>query len=204
VAAGGGLGVAAFGVAEGLKRWPWIGDAGFRALEETLGQALVDTLNKAYGQGATHLLRALYRGDHGELRRVIRQGARVGATDGDINGLAKLVGMEPKPLTKALVSQDPDSNKLGVIGRFELAIDARIDAGLTLAKSQYVRSIRLTAAVVAIVVALLVTALIVESPTRDDWILATIVGLLAVPVAPVAKDLSLAVRAAAQALRARS
>ena len=213
--AAGALGVAAFGVTEGLKRWRLVGEAGFSAIRSTLGEAIFSTLENAYGSDTEDLLRALYKSEEGELRRVIRQGVRIGATSDDACCLARTVGMDKAELLKALNAPKPTQDQLDVIGRFELAVDARIDAAMALAKDRYVLSTRRTAALVAVVVAVLVNALLVASPngdqaqdgpngTLEQWLLTIIVGLLAVPVAPIAKDLATAVRAAADALRVRS
>ena len=68
VTATGALGVAAFGVAEGLKRIPWIGEAGFSTIRRILGRNIFDDmLTVAYGTDVEKLMRALYRGEQGEL-----------------------------------------------------------------------------------------------------------------------------------------
>ena len=83
----------------------------------------------------------------------------------------------------------------GVLGRYELALDARIDAALALANSRYIGSIRGLASLVAIAIALIVGWI-----QNVSLITAFIAGLAAVPIAPMAKDLAGALQAAAKAL----
>ena len=104
VLATGALGTAAFGIVEGLKRWRRLGEAGFHAIL-TLLSAISDTLRTAYGPDVEKLLRAQYRGQQGELARVIRQGARIGLTSGNAEGVARGLGIVDAEKLKAAVDQ---------------------------------------------------------------------------------------------------
>jgi hypothetical protein len=85
-----------------------------------------------------------------------------------------------------------------VLGRFELAVDARIDAALTLALDRYVRAVKWAASLVALIIALSVGIYL------NRIFEGLIVGLAAVPLAPIAKDLVSALKAASDAIRART
>ncbi len=90
-----------------------------------------------------------------------------------------------------------------IIARYELAADARIDAAITLAQARYAGALRLLASAAAVAIALTVAS--VATPrTTDDYALAVLVGVGAVPLAPIAKDLASGIQAAARALKARA
>ncbi len=205
VTAAGALGTAAFGIVEGLKRLAWIGEAGFPTILRILGR-IVDTLAVAYGPDVEALLRAQYRGEPKELARVIRQGARIGLTAENASQVAQALGLIDAPTlaeaAEALnAGGDLRPELRNVLGRFELAVDARIDAALTLAQNEYASAARLTASVISVGIALVVGWRM--DPTGAQLPMAAVVGFLAVPLAPVAKDLVTALKSASQALKAR-
>jgi hypothetical protein len=81
-----------------------------------------------------------------------------------------------------------------------LAVDARVDAGLTKARNRYELASKACAMVLALAIAS-ATALIIDC---DDFYLlgkAVLVGLAAVPLAPIANDLASAIQKFAQSLR---
>ena len=82
------------------------------------------------------------------------------------------------------------------LARLETTIDARIDAALVLAEYQYVAQARVWAMVLALGIALGTGFYLVE-----NMALAFLVGITAVPLAPVAKDLASALQEAVKALR---
>ena len=88
------------------------------------------------------------------------------------------------------------------MARLETMIDARIDAALALANTQYVSQTKFLAMLVSLVISFGVgwsSGML----TKDMWGWCLIVGLAAVPLTPVAKDLSTAIQEAAKALKAR-
>lgn len=203
VLAVGALGTAAFGIVEGLKRWRLVGEAGFEAIVRILGP-LMDTLRSAYGPDAIGLLRAQYRGDSQDLARTMRQGTRLGLSARNAEKLAAALGVvgatELAEAAAAVESgHELTAEQRNVIGRFELAADARIDAAMILALDRYKGTVRIAASFVAVAIALGVGEQF-ENVTRLESLL---IGIAAVPLAPVAKDVATAVRAAAEALRAR-
>lgn len=203
ILATGALGAAAFGVVEALKFTP-LGNAGFGVAIRQLG-SLVDALRVAYGDDYRDLLRGQYRAEDSDLLpRTLRQGVRVGITDSNAEAIARFLGsMDKTQLGAAIRAADAGaeltSAQRNIIGRFELAADARIDAALTLARARYVDSARLAASVVALSLALLVGASMPDVTTVQSLI----VGLAAVPLAPIAKDVASGIQAAAKALRAK-
>jgi hypothetical protein len=202
IVAAGALGTAAFGIVEGLKYLAVVGEAGFSSINSLLG-GLTSALRVAYGANAEVVLRAQYRGDTRELKRLLRQGVRAGITPANAAALATSLGsIDPAALTAAvtnLASNRPISDgERATIGRYELAADARIDAALTAAQSAYAGTSRILAMVVALAIALgMATALNVS------LLVGAMVGLAAVPLAPIAKDVASGINAAATALKGR-
>lgn len=204
VVAVGALGTAAFGIVEALK-WTGIGLMGFGQIRRLLGAPVMRALEVAYGPEFLTLLKAQYRSGRAEaqLPKTLRQGVRVGLTPNTAADLAGRIGVVgPDDLTgvaEALQSGAALSDEQrSVLGRFELALDARIDAAMALANDKYAGSLRVIASAVAIAIALAVGLGAGESP-----LLSLVVGIAAVPIAPVAKDLSKAIQAAGRALPGR-
>jgi hypothetical protein len=200
VLATGALGTAAFGIIEALK-WTRLGHAGFGSITKLLGP-LLNTYAIAYGPDWERLLRAQYRGDRAELARVLRQGVRVGLTTDNAPDLANFLGtVDPAELseaaTRAAQGDELPAELRNVLGRFELAVDSRIDAALALAREHYTGTARVAASAVALGIAITVGIML------NDLFRAVLVGVAAVPLAPIAKDLVSALQATSAALRGR-
>jgi hypothetical protein len=195
------LGTAAFGIVEALKGTP-LGEAGFASIKKLLGPLML-TLRTAYGQDYEALLLGQYRGDSAELARTLRQGVRVGLTTEHTQKVAEFLGTVDGDSLEAAVRMAESGGDLpaelrNVIGRFELAADARIDAGLAKARSVYANTLRVTASILALGI-----AGVVGMALGRFW-QGMLVGLCAVPLAPVAKDLVAALQAATTALKGKA
>ncbi|HYL01764.1 MAG TPA: hypothetical protein VEU78_11255 [Steroidobacteraceae bacterium] len=203
IAAAGALGTASFGIVEGLK-WTALGAAGFGCIGEYLGQDLTACLRSAYGPEFERLLRAQYRQDSRSqsiIAKSLRQGVRIGLTTANAENVARFLGtVAPAALRQAAAaveSSTPLSDaERGAIGRFELAADARIASALSRAQDVYLGWVRGSASLCAIVLGI-ATALILGSDLVDGLI----VGVVAVPLAPIANDVVAALQAATRAMR---
>ncbi len=202
----GALGTAAFGIVDAMK-WTWIGISGFRQIRRTLGP-LTAALEIAYGPDFEELLRSQYRNGRakGDLTRTIRQGVRIGLTEDNAEQLAQFVGVvDGTNLKQAaeIIRQGGElsSELRGVVGRFELAVDTRIDAALALAEHRYKGSVRLHASFVSVILALIAAYYLSSEQLSEVWLWALVVGIAAVPIAPMAKDLSKALQSAGKAIR---
>jgi hypothetical protein len=206
ILATGALGTAAFGIVEALK-WTRLGEAGFGAILKMLGP-IIELLHTAYGPDFENLLRAQYRGDQRELTRTLRQGVRVGLTAGNAPVAARFLGtIDDQKLSDAArqinEGRDLTAELRNVLGRFELAVDMRVDAALTLAQSNYTGATRMTASIFAFVIALSV-GIYLSYKYGDNYVFqALLVGIAAVPLAPVAKDLVSALQSASKAIRTK-
>ncbi len=226
VLATGALGTAAMAIVEMLK-WTRLGTAGYGRIAKMLGQPYVRALEVAYGPDCSSFLQEIYRMGRGsgEFRRTLRQGLRIGFTPDTAAAMAETVGVvasaDLQGVARALAAgqasgddmqevgadaayaseaSDDTAGELtdrqrGILGRFELAVDARIDAALALAEADYVAAAQATAAAVSIVLA------VATSMNMDvAWWRGLLVGVAAVPLAPIAKDVTKGLRAASQAL----
>jgi len=207
VLAAGAVGTAAMGIVEGFKA-TWLQPPGFLSLDKSLAWAR-PALIKAYGTDYKKLLMSLFRLNRsdGDLPRILRQGVRIGLDENNARGMEEaLLGKDNNQLTaiakkvsKGAKLEDPDRN---ILGRFEVAADARIDAALALGERAYINIIRFGAFMVALVLSL-VTALLVK-PDFGGFLTALITGLVAVPLAPIAKDVAKALQSAAKAIGGKS
>ena len=215
IVATGALGTAAFGIVDALK-WTPMGLAGFKQIGKVLGTALQATLERAYGEDCEALLKALYRRRRGkgDLPRTLRQGVRIGLTKERAAEVARsLPGVDAAALEVAagIVAEGKsldDDDQRRALGRFELAVDAKIDAALALAENRYVGMSRLAASGVAMLIAWAAgIALVMFSQTPPAFgttmVTSTFVGLASVPVAPIAKDLASGFSSATRALKAK-
>lgn len=199
----GALGSAAFGIVEGLK-WTPLGTAGFQWIRRLLGP-FFPALENAYGSESLTVLRAAYhsRRGQGDVRRLLRQGIRLGLRPELAGELAEFVGtIDPSMLAQTAESlqqgKELSDQERATLGRFELAVDARIDAALDRAETAYTGTMRVAAAAVALAIAVAVGTM-----QQANWRLTLLVGIAAIPLAPITNDVVNAIQAAATALRRR-
>jgi hypothetical protein len=210
------LGMAATGIVDGMKTIRWVDLAGFERLftgarwwlhnERASLDPFLPVLRLAYGEHVLELLKAQYAEGRttGALPTTLRQGVRLGlslAAPEARTALARELALSPATIelieaTYAAGGPQNDAQR-AAIARFESAIDARLEAALGIAAAQYTTQLKMTATAVAIVLAHLVWLGLTGVPYVAVWI----VGLAAVPLAPVGKDLASALAAAVDALR---
>jgi hypothetical protein len=153
--------------------------------------------DKQVSQELYNLLRAQYRGDQAELARILRQGVRLGLTEDTADKMAADLRMVDAATLRAVAKKvrvgtalaDEERN---VLGRFELAADTRIEAALTLAQSHFKGKLQLTAACAALLISLVVGLSQFLSAEGGEWSVlgrALLIGILAVPIAPIAHDI---------------
>jgi hypothetical protein len=213
VAAAGALGTACFGIVEALK-WTPLGTAGYGQIPKYLGPDLQGALRVAYGDDFQRLLQAQYRQDsqhQSTIAKSLRQGVRIGLKSNNAQAIARFLGTVDPPALEAAVANVERGVPLsdadrGAIGRFELAADARIDSALSRAQDLYIGTVRCTASLLAIGLAE-GTAFLLGSEMAGEglqrWLVGLLVGIVAVPLAPIANDVVSALQAATRALRTR-
>lgn len=202
------LGTACYGIVEALK-WTSLGDAGYGAIKRYLGEPLLAAIEVAFGPDYQDLLKAQYRQDSQQqslIAKTLRQGVRIGLTVQNAAAIAKYLGSVSPDLLVSAATSIAAGNALtdgerDTIGRFELAADARIDSALSRAKDSYLGTLRCTASVLAILMAEVAALLASHGFDVDRSAIALVVGVVAVPLAPVANDLVGALQAATKALK---
>lgn len=185
---------------------PFVGFQKVRAVVRDVGPALRVT----YGDGYDEIIRQQYRSGRGagQAPETIRQGVRLGlpllsptsAADvvasmwglprEDALNLARALVAEKRPGAKSAAKDVADAQKMA--GRWATAFDTRVQAAFDLAEEIYQARAQFWAGAVAVGLSLAYHGATAGSSRSDPagWIVALIVGLAAVPLAPIAKDLS--------------
>ena len=213
ILATGALGVASFGIVDGLK-WTFFGTAGFKSIMKLIRPA-APALAVAYGDDFEDMLREQYRDgrDHGVCRTTIRQGIRIGINSDNANQVIRVAPVVNGHHMVAITEQLEAGNALSpeqesILGRFELALDSRLDAAFGKASTNYRSTARCGAGLIAIAISLATAGYLAMEATADGqgaidhlWLRALIVGFVAIPLAPVSKDLAGALASAGKALK---
>jgi hypothetical protein len=209
------------GIVETLKRLsPAFACFGVGRLREVMGSGADLALAQAYGRGKADLLAAAFRLEDADLSRVLRTGVKVGfatcsddvrrqiAADfrQDPERLAAAVAVDPNALPEPGSEADARLREARfALSQFELAVDTRIDAAVASSSDGYAGVMQFTAGAVAVAIALVAGALTLPdgADATRHMAAALAAGLVAVPIAPIAKDLAGALKQAASALKGR-
>jgi hypothetical protein len=212
IAAVGALGTAAFGLVDACKALPGggISRAGFKFVRETILK-LAPEIASLDGTGLS---------DDSVLYTLQSQWINGTATTTDqVNiaksliklrlapetsvALAKATGVDADILSQIAVSirsgtalTPPQSD---VYGRFDLLLTTLLDQAYQRASQRYRNIAKFAAIPISVVLA--VTAARVMPSQDISWTEAILIGLIATPIAPVAKDISSAIATAAQAIQ---
>lgn len=178
---------------------------------------LVPVLEIAYGDEVMDVLKAQYRAGRakGDLSRTLKQGVRAGfdmMEADEITGRVRKLGID-KDIARsgADALKQEDSRHPSSVGamqaetpvpstgndahtasaRLMTAVDARIEAALLLADNQFATQTKVYAMLVALVISIGVGLYL-----KADLVLSFLVGIAAVPLAPVGKDLATALQQA--------
>lgn len=188
---------------------PYAGLHAVKAAVEPLGPAL----RLAYGSEWLDIVAQHYRAGRskGAAPDTIRQGVRLALPFMDAAAAGELIGTvwdmgqdRSAQLAQALQAQDAPSEVLtspsgpidpmqALAGRFATALDARINAAFSLAEERYEAQAKMWAGVAAVGLSLVLNyGLGAAKPGHADlpWAVALVIGFVAVPLAPVAKDIS--------------
>lgn len=205
IAATGGLGLAAMSLVDALKAIPGggVSKIGFHHVMTCL-ENFPSVLERAAGKDwrkvvLAHWINGRARNDQiGVIRSLLRLGLNAD-TAGELAAVGNVdagkLGAVAEKLVHGKAMTEPELN---LLGRVEAAVQARLDAAFDLAEQGYRNKARVIAGVLAIGLAL-VAALVTRY--QNQLGLAMILGVLAVPIAPIAKDLVSALTAAAGAVK---
>ena len=214
-----------FGRGPTLHHWglPYVGLGAVRKMAYPLRRAL----ECAYGSEFAEIIAAQYRANRssGSAPDTIRQGVRLGLPFLSLSAATDLIAsvwhMSPalsqalaRALQAPMMASPPvdgaagataaisDQDAGALAGRFASALDARIEAAFQLADERYETVAKTLAGLAALVLA--ATFKIGLQHVDLSWPLVIAIGLVAVPLAPVAKDLSTSLQSALTAFKSIS
>jgi len=208
IAAVGALGAAAYGLVDATKAFG--GGVSLRGLHyvDSALKPFDVALAKAVGGNWRDVVKAHWINGRpkAEQKAIAKALIRLGLDSDSAGELAKAGGVDGTRLKdvaeKLAVGNELSAQDLNLLGRFDATVDAKLDAAFERADQSYRNSAKCWAAVVSVVLA--VTGSTVVGTNGFDWSnisLAILIGLLAVPLAPVAKDVSSALSAAVSAMQ---
>ncbi|HYE29708.1 MAG TPA: hypothetical protein VEA61_15935 [Allosphingosinicella sp.] len=203
------LGTAAFGLVDATKVFRGgISNVGFGHVVRAL-TPFAPALERAVGAedgGWKGLLRAHWINGRAkaEQKAIAVSLIQLGLTEETARTVAEAGQVDPDGLVrtvKALIAGDDlSSTQINLFSRFKTAVEARMDAAYERAEQSYRNAARFVAGLFAVALAV-VAARLFYPETRV--ISAALVGLIAVPLAPIAKDLVSTLSAAAKAIGSR-
>ena len=212
----GSLGTAAYGVVDTSKAfWGGVSNRGFGDIRKVISKLIPGSAKGDAGTTALALpsalatLRANWLNGMAmaDQKSVAKALIKLNLTKDSAKGMADATGVDATLLAgvagklatgAALTPEETD-----VYGRFDLLLASLLDQGYQRGDQRYRNSAKLLAVPVAVLLALCgAWALNGSSPTAPDIWKAVICGLLATPLAPVAKDLSSAIQAGTKVAQA--
>jgi hypothetical protein len=202
----GSLGTAAYGVVDVSKGfWGGISNRGFGDIKKVLSNFIPPGGTEASGLGrasALATLRANWLNGMAlaDQKAVAKALVKLNLTEMTARGMAATAGVDADLLvsvaTKFATAEPLTQQETDVYGRFDLLVTALLDQGYQRGDQRYRNSAKLLAVPVSL--ALAVMGARAMGITGADLWRAVIAGLLATPLAPVAKDLSSAIQAGAK------
>ena len=213
IIAAGGLGTAAMGLVDASKAfWGGPSNFGFASIETAL-KPYIDPLDRrGTGLHKAEILRTLRANwlngvDKSDQKAKTKALIHLGLTQGNADKLAKVAGVDAaklKSLAQKTASGNPVSQQeINVLGQFDTALSAVLDAAYERADQKYRNACKLLAMVVAAIMAVLVDLFFFDHPQKyfDAGLAkALLIGLAATPLAPIAKDIASSLQAAAGAV----
>jgi hypothetical protein len=210
----GALGTAAFGLVDTTKAVRGgISNRGFgfiRTALEPFDVALTQALGDNPGCDWRAMMRSHWINGRpkDEQKGIAVSLIQLGLTAETAPALARAGQVAPDALKAVVVAltsgDDLTPVQLNVLGRFKATIESRIDAAYERAEQVYRNTARAAAGVVAILLALAAVWIVKGTAgTSAEYLAAFLVGLVAVPLAPISRDVASALSTAATALRRR-
>ena len=210
IGAAGALGTAAFGLVDASKAFGGVAMLGYGRLCRCLDRFFAPALDKALGEKGAwrEVVRAQWLNGRprAEQKETIRSLVRLGLDADTAPALAAAGHVDEARLKqvaeKVATGVFLDESDNAVLARMDAAIEAHLDAAFDMGEQQYRNFSRFLAGTFAIVLAVAAAALLeAGSLTWREGLLAGLVGLVAVPLAPLAKDLAASISAAARGVR---
>lgn len=202
----GALGTAAYGVVDVSKAFGGgISNRGFGDIKKVISQLIPVSSGQNAGSALSQTsvlstLRANWLNGMAlaDQKSVAKALIKLNLTAASASGMAAATGVDPTVLssiaTKLPKGTPLEPNETDVYGRFDLLLSAVLDQGYQRGDQRYRNSAKLLAVPVAVLLAVLGAWAISNPLTNSDIWRAIAGGLLATPLAPVAKDLASAIQ----------
>ncbi len=216
----GSLGTAAYGVVDATKGFGGgISNRGFGDIKDVISKLIPPNSANVSPDAALNLgsalrtLRANWLNGMllGDQKSVAKALIKLNLTPGSASQMAAATGVDKDVLasiaTKMGSSTSLSPQETDVYGRFDLLLSALLDQGYQRADQRYRNSAKLLAVFIAILLAILGGRIVVGDTffsNGSEVVRAVLAGLLATPLAPIAKDLSSAIQAGAKAAQSWS
>ena len=212
ITAVGGLGTAAFGLVDSTKALGGgVNHIGFEGIKKAVtpltSEAPVNALSRA--KILNTLQANWFNGnDMASQKAIAKSLIKLNLGTANASALAAATGVDPAILTviaAKISSATPlDVTESDTYARFDMIVTAILDEAYQRASHKYTSATRFLAMVFAVLLAM--AAGIMLDGSFDKWLnqdlgVSVLVGLLATPLAPVAKDLSSALAAAVNAMQ---
>jgi hypothetical protein len=217
----GGLGTAAFGLLEALK--PLFGSInriGLKHIQDTIGSLTPDqtgpglTANPRNALPHKSILETIEANwvngtDINNQKAIAKSLIKLYLSAGNAEALAAKTNVDPEMLksiaTKTLAGMSLLQAESDVFSRFDLILTAMLDEAYQFSDQVYRNSTRTLAAMLAVLLAVAGAWSLEGQPLWRHWSdigLAILVGVLATPLAPIAKDISTALATAVNTMQA--
>jgi hypothetical protein len=207
----GGLGAAASSLVDASKAfWGGVSLVGLRHLWTALAP-FAPTLKVAIGDWESVIRANWINGKpSADQKAIVRALIRLGLTRDNAGDLAKKLGLDPMLLAAAADKMANGAalsqKEQDVLGRLDAMADTKIGAAYERADQAYRNVAKLCASTVAIILAVLAGYILQDSASVTGYLWssafmkALLIGLAAVPLTPIAKDLTSTLQAAAAAV----
>lgn len=191
------LGTAAFGIADATKMFNGgISNIGYDFIRSALQpyEVALRIINEDAPYAITNA-NWLNGMEKSEQKAIARNLIRLGFNSSTAPAIARSVlPNDVETLSKIAAKIEkgtaPTEAELAVLARFDAIIDARLDAAFERADQKYRNTSRVAAAGISVLLAIVGAMVVYNSIGWDVIALGLAIGIIAVPVAPVAKDLS--------------
>jgi hypothetical protein len=202
----GGLGTAAFGLVDASKALGGgVNHIGFGGIKKTVGSLTPGTPTNAMSRDkivATLKANWFNGTDLGSQKSIAKSLIKLNLNTSNATALAATTGVDPTTLNAVaanIAAGTPlSTSQSDVYARFDLIITALLDETYQRSDDVYRNWTRAIASVVAVVLAIVGGLTLSPVPTTLQCVT---VGLLATPLAPIAKDLSTALATAVNTLQ---
>jgi hypothetical protein len=165
-----------------------------KAMENVLGAGWKDAIMGPWINGAPR----------DEQKNTAKSTIRLGLTKDNSAAIAKAAHVAPAALDTAIGNLEAGAPlataDINVLGRLDATVDAILAAAYERADQQYRNTAKFVAGVFAIGLALAGNAILDKAHAPQNWVVAVLVGIVAVPLAPMAKDLTTALQTAVKTI----